>query len=91
MFRYTHKIYRKLHRFFLHKRLKNEDVESLRDVPCKNKMVFTIKEYPHLDYVMKLPKDPDKDCVNMYMFDKSKILARYRWEREWDFVSWLNK
>lgn len=68
-----------------------EDVESLRDVPCKNKMVFTIKDYPHLDYVMKLPKDPDKECVNMYMFDKSKILARYRWEREWDFVSWLNK
>lgn len=69
----------------------DEDIRSLQKVKCKNRMVFTIRDFPDLDYTMHLPKDRKKDCVNMYMFDKSPILGRFRWEREWDFVSWLNK
>ena len=60
------------------------------DGGVSNRMVFTIRDFPDLDYTMHLPKDPDKECVNMYMFDKSPILGRFRWEREWDYVKWLN-
>lgn len=68
-----------------------EDMLSLKDIKCKGKIVLTVKEYDDMDYLVHLPKDPVKDCVNMYMFDKSPILGRYRWERVWDYVSWLNQ
>lgn len=69
----------------------HEDMLSLKDVNCKGKVVFTVKDYDDMDYLVHLPKDPVKDCVNMYMFDKSPILGRYRWERVWDYVRWLNR
>ena len=69
----------------------DDDIRSLKGVPCRNRMVFTIRDFPDLDYTMHLPKDPNKECVNMYMFDKSLILDRFRWEREWNYVSWLNE
>ena len=68
----------------------HEDMLSLKDIPCKGKVVLSVKYYDDIDYIVHLPKDPEKDCVNMYMFDKSPILKRFRWEREWDYVSWLN-
>lgn len=68
----------------------HEDMLSLKDIPCKGKVVLSVKDYDDIDYIVHLPKDPKKDCVNMYMFDKSPILKRYRWERAWDYVSWLN-
>lgn len=69
----------------------HEDMLSLKDVNCRGKVVFTVKDYDDMDYLVHLPKDPVKDCVNMYMFDKSPILGRYRWERVWDYVRWLNR
>lgn len=69
----------------------HEDMLSLKDVDCKGKVVFTVKDYDDMDYLVHLPKDPVKDCVNMYMFDKSPVLGRYRWERVWDYVKWLNR
>lgn len=69
----------------------HDDMLSLKSVKCKGKIVLSIKKYEDIDYIVNLPKDPQKDCVNMYMFDKSKILKRYRWERVWDYVAWLNK
>ena len=68
----------------------HEDMLSLKDIDCKGKIILTVKDYDDIDYLVHLPKDPVKDCVNMYMFDKSPILGRYRWERVWDYVSWLN-
>lgn len=67
-----------------------EDIASLSKVDCVNKKVFTIKDYPQFDYTMKLPKDEKKDCVNMYMLDKTSILDRYVWEKKFDYVKWLN-
>lgn len=69
----------------------DEDIRSLKEVKCKNRMVFTIRELPDVDYTMPLPKDSKRECVNMYMYDKSSILDRFRWEREWDYVKWLNE
>ncbi|MBQ0142663.1 MAG: DUF1919 domain-containing protein [Prevotellaceae bacterium] len=69
----------------------HEDMLSLKRLPLRNKAVLSIREYEDIDYIVHLPKDPVKDCVNMYMFDKSKILARYRWERVWNYVKWINQ
>lgn len=68
----------------------HEDMLSLKDIPCRGKVVFSVKEYDDIDYIVHLPKDPVKACVNMYMFDKSKVLGRYRWEREWNYLKWIN-
>ena len=69
----------------------DEDIASLGHIACVNKLVFTIRDLPRLDYTMKLPKDPEKECINVYMFDKTSVLGRYRWEKTFDYVSWLNK
>lgn len=69
----------------------HEDMLSLKEIPCRGKIILSIKDYDDIDYIVHLPKDPVKDCVNMYMFDKSPILKRYRWERVWDYVKWLNR
>lgn len=71
--------------------ISDDDIRSLANIPCRGRLVFTIRDIPDVDYICHLPKDPNKECVNMYMFDKSSLLGRYRWEREWDYVSWLNK
>lgn len=68
----------------------HDDMLSLKEVPCNGKVVLSVKKYDDIDYIINLPKDPIKDCVNMYMFDKSPILARFKWEN-WDYVKWLNK
>lgn len=68
----------------------HEDMLSLKEIPCRGKAVLTVKKYEDMNYLVHLPKDPHKDCVNMYMFDKSPILGRYRWERVWNYVEWLN-
>ena len=69
----------------------HEDMLSLKGIPCKGKIIFSVKDYNDVPYIVRLPKDPQKECVNMYMFDKSRILKRYRWEQKWDYVKWLNK
>lgn len=69
----------------------DEEIASLSHIACVNKLVFTIRDLPQLDYTMKLPKDPEKECINVYMFDKTSVLNRYRWEKTFDYVSWLNK
>ena len=67
-----------------------EDIASLKEVPCKGKVVFSTRHYDDIDYIVPLPKAPDGDFVNTYMFDKNKNLNRWRWEDAFDWVHWLN-
>ena len=67
-----------------------EDMLSLKNVPCRGRVVFSTRTYDDIDYIVPLPKDPDGDYVNSYMFDKSNLLKRWRWESAWDWVYWLN-
>lgn len=69
----------------------HDDMLSLQSIPCRGRAVLTIRRYSDIDYLVHLPKDPSRECVNMYMFDKSPILERYRWERVWNYVGWLNQ
>jgi len=68
----------------------HEDMLSIRNVPCRGKVIFSTRSYNDIDYIVPLPKDPNGDYVNSYMFDKSKYLNRWRWESAWDWVHWLN-
>lgn len=68
----------------------HEDILSLKSIPCRGKVVFSVRKYDDVDYIVPLPKDPKGDYVNQYMFDKSKYFQRLRWETAWDWVYWLN-
>ena len=68
----------------------HEDMLSLKNIPCRGKVIFSIRKYDDIDYIVPLPKDPNGDYVNTYMLDKSKYLGRWRWESAWDWVHWLN-
>ena len=67
-----------------------EDIASLKEVPCKGKVVFSTRHYDDIDYIVPLPKAPDGDFVNTYMFYKNKNLNRWRCEDAFDWVHWLN-
>ena len=67
-----------------------EDIKSLKDYPCKNKVVFSTKHYEDIDYIINLPKDKEGDFVNIYMLDKTPILHKWVWEKHFDYVKWLN-
>lgn len=68
----------------------HEDMLSLKDIPCRGKVIFSTRQYNDFNYIVPLPKDPNGDYVNQYMFDKSKYFQRFRWEDAWDWVHWLN-
>lgn len=73
-----------------HGPITHEDMLSLKDIPCRGKVIFSTRQYDDIDYIVPLPKDPNGDYVNSYMFDKSKYFQRYRWESSFDWVHWLN-
>lgn len=67
-----------------------DDILSLSKLDCRGKVIFSVRKYDNIDYIVPLPKDPDGEFVNVYMFDKSKCTKRWRWESAWDWVHWLN-
>ncbi len=67
-----------------------EDMASLKNIKCANKVIFSTRDYDDIDYIVKLPKDKDGDFVNVYMLDKMPIIKFWRWELKWDYVKWLN-
>ena len=72
----------------------DKDILSLKNINCKGKVVFAVRDIRDVDYIVHLPKDPncpiDKPYVNAYMFDKTSFLLRWRWELIFDYVNWLN-
>lgn len=67
-----------------------EDMLSLKEIPCKGRVVFSTRQYEDINYIVPLPKDPEGDQVNRYMLDKNEKLNRWRWEDAFDWVHWLN-
>lgn len=70
--------------------ISHKDMLSLKEIPCRGKVIFSTRQYDDIDYIVPLPKDPNGDYVNVYMLDKSKYLKNWRWESAWDWVHWLN-
>lgn len=72
------------------KQITHEDMLSLKTIPCKGKVIFSIRQYDDIDYIVPMPKDPRGDYVAVYMDDRSKYLGQWGWESAWDWVHWLN-
>lgn len=70
--------------------LSDEDIKGLEAIPCKGKVVFSVRKISNVDYIVPLRRDEEGDYVNMYMNDKVRCLGRWRWEGAWDWVYWLN-
>lgn len=69
----------------------DEEIRSLREVPCRGRVVFTPRKIDGVDYTVKLPT-MEKDGMVFtggYMFDKDKY-GTFFWEKKWDWVHWLN-
>ncbi len=67
----------------------HKDMLSLKTIPCRGKVIFSTRKFEDIDYIVPLPKDPNGDYVNMYMFDKNKF-GLWHWETAFDWVHWLN-
>lgn len=68
----------------------HEDMLSVRSLG-KGSVVFSIRQYDDIDYIIPLRKDPRGEYVNVYMNDRyDNFLHRWYWERKFNFVKWLN-
>lgn len=68
----------------------DEDIASLKDIDVKGRCVFTVRDIPDLNYLVKVREDEEGGFVNIYMLDKTCFLQRWRWETAFDWVHFLN-
>ena len=66
------------------------DIISLNEIDCCGKVVFTASKKTNIPYTIQLPKDPNGNYVRAYMYDKTSVLRKWRWEKYFDYVYWLN-
>ncbi len=64
-----------------------DDILRLNQVICKNKIVFSEKEYKDIDYVMTIK--PTSKLFGEQYLDKDWLGMR-SFEKHFDFVNWLN-
>ena len=67
--------------------LEKEDILSLQNVKCKNKIVLSSNKYDDIPYVLTI-KPTDKFNGKQYL-DKD-YFGRRTFEKKFDFVKWLN-
>ena len=69
--------------------LTDEDFDVLSKIKCKNRIVLSTEENDNYPFIKKLKSHPEK--VNgPQCLDKDKFGIR-TFEKQWDFVDWLNK
>lgn len=64
------------------------ELREIEKIPCRGKVVFSDKERPELDYVVTM-KTTDRPLGAQFM-DKNWLGIR-SFERQFDFVKWLNQ
>lgn len=70
--------------------LDKNDLEKLKSVKCKGKLVISNREFDDLDYVIKIPADMNNPETR-YRLDKNKFTSLRTFEKYFDYVKWLNK
>jgi len=65
-----------------------EELRKIEDIPCRGKVVFSDKERPGLDYVVTLKPTGHPDGSQCMDINR---LGFYTFERQFDFVKWLNQ
>ena len=69
--------------------LTNEDFETLSDIVCKNKVVLSTSENQQFSFVKKLV--PHNERVNGPQCLDKDIFGIRTFEKQWDYVDWLNR
>lgn len=64
-----------------------EDIRRLERIECKNKMVLSDMYYPDIDYVLTMKPT---ERANGAQFLDTDWFGRRTFEKNWDFVEWLN-
>ncbi len=64
-----------------------EELRKIEDIPCRGKVVFSDKKRPGLDYVVTLKPSGRPDGSQCMDIDR---LGFYNFEKQFDFVKWLN-
>lgn len=63
------------------------DIKKLANIKCKNKVVFSDKEYTDIEYVVTIKPT---NRINGDAYLDEDWLGRRTFEKYWDFVKWLN-
>lgn len=65
-----------------------EDLLKFGEIPCKNRIVLSDREYSDIAYVQTMR--PNNNKVNGPQFLDKDWRKRRTFEKQWDFVQWLN-
>lgn len=72
------------------KDIEYKDIVEFNKVNCKGKVFFTAKNYPEFDYALQLTQYKGNDRVGIYMIEKNEFTDMYPFDKDFDFVNWLN-
>ena len=64
-----------------------EDILSLKEYPCRNKIVFTYRHYKDIPYTHYVGNEERLKAILL----KCKITGLYNFEKWFDYISFLNK
>lgn len=70
--------------------LSYDEMIKFSKIKCKGLAIFTAKKYLELDFTLHLEYLNGKNSVGEYMSDHTKILDKFKWEKYFDYVYWLN-
>jgi len=68
--------------------LTEQELRQIEDIPCRGKVVFSDKDRPGLDYVVRLKPSGRHDGSQCMDRDR---LGFFSFEKQFDFVKWLNQ
>jgi len=69
--------------------LSYEDLRGLSSLPCKKLIVFTARKYPELAYTFQLKKYEKESSVGQFAVRNFDGFRDF--EKEFDYVNWLNE
>ena len=70
--------------------LTEKDLEKLKDIKCKGKLVISNNKYKNLDYVINIPADMNNPETR-YRLNKNKLTGIRKFEKYFDYINWLNE
>lgn len=68
-----------------------DDVKDLKSIKAKGIVCFTAEDYNDIDYCLQLKAFKNEQKLGKYLVEKrTKFLQKYSFEKDFDFVYWLN-
>lgn len=70
--------------------LTEENLEKLKTIKCRGKIVISNKKYRSMDYVIRIPANMD-NIETRYRLDINKWTGKRKFEEKFNYVKWINK